>query len=193
MGNVTSIKLYKLWVVRQWLYGQDMRPCSLLNVMWRFGIQFAKIQHFRWPAWNITHFLLRYAGTIICSSIALLQLVYRWQYQSQKLCILAVYLYNVEPQAKLQPLPLTASKSVCTASYHPNSQKLEWPLNKNALKPEAGRSSELLVKTTCLPSVGYHKGSSCLPFHVTTKSLILVWELRRNVPFAQCEQICTGI
>jgi hypothetical protein len=44
-----------------------------------------KNQHVHPSAWNVVHWLPRYASTIIYCCIALLQLLYRWQYQSQKL------------------------------------------------------------------------------------------------------------
>jgi hypothetical protein len=42
-------------------------------------------QHFHWAAWNVVHWLPRYASTTIYRCIALLQLLYRWQHQSRKL------------------------------------------------------------------------------------------------------------
>jgi hypothetical protein len=47
-----------------------------------------KNQHIHSAVWNFVHRLPRYASTIICLFIMLLQLLYRWQQQPQKLWIL---------------------------------------------------------------------------------------------------------
>jgi hypothetical protein len=43
------------------------------------------IQHIQSAAWDVVHWLPRYASAIIYRCIALLQLLYRWQNQSRKL------------------------------------------------------------------------------------------------------------
>jgi hypothetical protein len=53
----------------------------------RFQIKGRKYQHLDSAAWNLVHRLPGYASTIICSCIALLQMLYRWQHQSRKLWI----------------------------------------------------------------------------------------------------------
>jgi hypothetical protein len=50
-------------------------------------IKGCKNQHVHPAAWNFVHWLPRYAGIIIYCCIMLLQLLYRWQYQSLKLWI----------------------------------------------------------------------------------------------------------
>jgi hypothetical protein len=48
----------------------------------RLQMKGRKSQHVHPTAWNFVNWLQRYASTIICRCIALLQLQYRWQHQS---------------------------------------------------------------------------------------------------------------
>jgi hypothetical protein len=49
----------------------------------RFQIKERKNQQFHPAAWNSVHWLPRYASTIVYRCITLLQLLYRWQHQSE--------------------------------------------------------------------------------------------------------------
>jgi hypothetical protein len=53
----------------------------------RLQLKGRKNQYFHPAAWHFVHWFPRYASTIIYRFIALLQLLYRWQHQSQKLWI----------------------------------------------------------------------------------------------------------
>jgi hypothetical protein len=65
---------------------KSIRPDTKLHIKGR------KNQHLHPAAWTVLHWLPRYTSTIIYRGIAILQLLYKWHYQSRKLWISLIHI-----------------------------------------------------------------------------------------------------
>jgi hypothetical protein len=81
--NKENINMFIIWNYRYGPLGNRIKPDICMTTKKGRG----ENQHVHPATWNFVHWLPRNASTITYRCIALLQLLYRWRYQSRKLWI----------------------------------------------------------------------------------------------------------
>jgi hypothetical protein len=110
--SLFSRDLYKIWYTLAVPLSDPSR--NLIRPDTRLRIQGCKKSAPPTPAWNFVHWLPKYASTTIRHCIALLQLLYSMQHQSQKLWIPPHHCQSWSVPVKTFVMSFDSSKQVST-------------------------------------------------------------------------------